>query len=300
MTTDLIIGFFTLTALEIVLGIDNLVFISILASKLPEHQQARARQWGIGLALISRLALLGSITLIMQLTAPLFSVAGHDFSGQSLILLVGGLFLIGKATYEIHDSLEGEEDHAGSAVRATLGAVLVQIVALDIVFSLDSVITAVGMIGDQPYGIWAMVAAVVIAVIVMLVLAAPLSRFVHKHPTVKMLALAFLLLIGMTLVADGLGFHVPKGYIYTAMGFSLFVEVLNLLRRRSRSAPVKLSSRYSDEGPAGEGRKDEAGEGAGGEGAGAETAADGEDRTLAASTEGAQGPSSDQGSAKPE
>src|SRR5690625_2468168 len=162
MTTDLIVGFFTLTALEIVLGIDNLVFISILASKLPEHQQSRARKLGIGLALISRLALLGSITLIMQLTEPLFSLGGFEFSGQALILLVGGLFLIGKATYEIHESLEGEEDHAGSAVRATLGAVLVQIVALDVVFSLDSVITAVGMIGDQPYGIWAMVAAIVI------------------------------------------------------------------------------------------------------------------------------------------
>ncbi|QBI55126.1 TerC family protein [Streptomonospora litoralis] len=248
MTTDLIVGFFTLTALEIVLGIDNLVFISILAGKLPKHQQARARQLGIGLALISRLALLGSITLIMQLTAPLFTVAGVEFSGQAIILLIGGLFLIGKATYEIHESLEGEEDHAGSQVRAAMGAVLVQIVALDVIFSLDSVITAVGMIGDQPYGIWAMVGAVVIAVIVMLVLAAPLSRFVNKHPTIKMLALAFLLLIGMTLVADGLGFHVPKGYIYAAMGFSLFVEILNLLRRRAQGTPVKLSSRYSEEG----------------------------------------------------
>ncbi|GAA4918284.1 TerC family protein [Streptomonospora salina] len=246
MTTDLIVGFFTLTALEIVLGIDNLVFISILANKLPEHQRHRARQLGIGLALIGRLALLGSITLIMRLTEPLFAVGSFEFSGQALILLVGGLFLIAKATYEIHESLEGEEDHAGSKVRAAMGAVLMQIVALDIVFSLDSVITAVGMIG--PDGIWVMVAAVVIAVIVMLVLSGPLSRFVSDHPTVKMLALAFLLLIGMTLVADGLGFHVPKGYIYTAMGFSLFVEVLNLLRRRARSAPVKLSSRYSEEG----------------------------------------------------
>ncbi|MDT0303322.1 TerC family protein [Streptomonospora wellingtoniae] len=248
MTTDLIVGFFTLTALEIVLGIDNLVFISILANKLPEHQRARARQLGIGLALISRLLLLASITWIMRLTAPLFSLGSFEFSGQSIILLVGGLFLIGKATYEIHESLEGEVDHAGSQVRAAMGAVLIQIVALDIIFSLDSVITAVGMIGDQPNGIWVMVAAVVIAVVVMLVLAGPLSRFVNKHPTIKMLALAFLLLIGMTLVADGLGFHVPKGYIYTAMGFSLFVEVLNLLRRRSKSAPVKLSSRYAEDG----------------------------------------------------
>ncbi|KIH97402.1 membrane protein [Streptomonospora alba] len=246
MTTDLIVGFFTLTALEIVLGIDNLVFISILANKLPEHQRHRARQIGIALALVGRLALLGSITLIMRLTTPLFAIGEFEFSGQALILLVGGLFLIAKATYEIHESLEGEEDHAGSKVRAAMGAVLLQIVALDLVFSLDSVITAIGMIG--PDGIWVMVAAVVIAVIVMLVLAGPLSRFVNDHPTVKMLALAFLLLIGMTLVADGLGFHVPKGYIYAAMGFSLFVETLNLLRRRARGAPVKLSSRYSEEG----------------------------------------------------
>ncbi|MFC3995738.1 TerC family protein [Nocardiopsis sediminis] len=247
MATDLIVGFLTLTALEIVLGIDNLVFISILAGKLPEHQRDRARKLGIALALISRLLLLASITWIMRLTTPLFTLFGHDFSGQSLILLIGGLFLIGKATYEIHESLEGEEDHAGSKVRAAFGAVVLQIVALDVVFSLDSVITAVGMIGDQPNGIWVMVAAVVIAVVVMLVSATPLSNFVNAHPTVKMLALAFLLLIGMTLVADGLGFHVPKGYIYTAMGFSLFVEILQLLRRRAKkSPPVQLSSRYSE------------------------------------------------------
>ena len=248
MATDLVIGFFTLTALEIVLGIDNLVFISILAGKLPVDQQDRARKLGIGLALISRLALLGSITWIMRLTEPLFTLFGHDFSGQSLILLIGGLFLIGKATYEIHESLEGEEDHAGSKVRAAFGAVIVQIVALDIIFSLDSVITAVGMIGNREGGVWVMVAAVVIAVIVMLVAAGPLSRFVNAHPTIKMLALAFLLLIGTTLVADGLGFHVPKGYIYAAMGFSLFVEVLNIVARKRRAAakPVKLASRYAE------------------------------------------------------
>ncbi|MDA2813757.1 TerC family protein [Nocardiopsis sp. RSe5-2] len=262
MATDLVIGFFTLTALEIVLGIDNLVFISILAAKLPVHQQDRARKLGIGLALISRLALLGSITWIMRLTEPLFSLFGHEFSGQSLILLVGGLFLIGKATYEIHESLEGEEDHAGSKVRAAFGAVVVQIVALDIIFSLDSVITAVGMIGNKPGGIWVMVAAVVIAVIVMLVAAGPLARFVSAHPTIKMLALAFLLLIGTTLVADGLGFHVPKGYIYTAMGFSLFVEVLNIVARKRRAAakPVKLASRYAEKegAAAGDGGEDKA------------------------------------------
>ncbi|MBV2364853.1 TerC family protein [Streptomonospora nanhaiensis] len=247
MSTDLIVGFFTLTALEIVLGIDNLVFISILAGKLPEHQRARARQIGIALALVGRLVLLASITLIMRLTVPLFTVAGIEFTGQSIILLAGGLFLIGKATYEIHESLEGEEDHKGSKVRAAFGAVLLQIVALDLVFSLDSVITAVGMIGDEPGGIWVMVAAVVIAVVVMLVSAGPLSRFVNSHPTVKMLALSFLLLIGFTLVAEGLHFHVPRGYIYFAMGFSLFVELLNIFARRRRKAqPVKLNSRYAD------------------------------------------------------
>ncbi|GAB3488075.1 TerC family protein [Nocardiopsis coralliicola] len=255
MATDLIIGFLTLTALEIVLGIDNLVFISILAEKLPPHQRDKARKIGIGLALVGRLALLASITLIMRLTTPLFTVFGVDFSGQAIILLAGGLFLIGKATYEIHESLEGHEGHASGKVRAAFGAVILQIVALDLVFSLDSVITAVGMIGNQPGGIWVMVAAVVIAVIVMLVAANPLGRFVNAHPTVKMLALAFLLLIGMTLVAEGLGFHVPKGYIYFAMGFSLFVEVLNILskRRRAKKAatdaePVKLTSRYAPEG----------------------------------------------------
>ncbi|MFC7330212.1 TerC family protein [Marinactinospora rubrisoli] len=260
MPTDLIVGFLTLVTLEIVLGIDNLVFISILSAKLPEHQRDRARKIGIGLALVARLALLASITWIMQLDQTLFEFLGIEFSGKSLILLVGGLFLIGKGTYEIHESLEGEEGHAGSKVGASFGAVIAQIVALDLVFSIDSVITAVGMIGDQPGGIWVMVAAVVIAVIVMLVSAAPLSRFVHDHPTVKMLALAFLLLIGMTLVADGLGFHIDKAIIYTAMGFSLFVEVLNLAvskRRRSKrgqaAQPVKLSSRYAETAPAGAG-----------------------------------------------
>ncbi|GAB3212344.1 TerC family protein [Marinactinospora thermotolerans] len=253
MPTDLIVGFFTLTLLEIVLGIDNLVFISILSSKLPEHQRDKARKLGIGLALITRLALLGSISWIIQLTEPLFSIGDMEFSGQSLILLVGGFFLLAKGTYEIHESLEGEEDHKGSKVGAAFGMVVTQIVALDLVFSLDSVITAVGMIDPEGAGIWVMVAAVVIAVIVMLVSANPLSKFVHDHPTVKMLALAFLLLIGMSLVAEGFGFHIEKGFIYTAMGFSLFVEILNLLaarRRRKRSgaqaSPVKLASRYAE------------------------------------------------------
>ncbi|GLU48091.1 TerC family protein [Nocardiopsis ansamitocini] len=252
MTTDLIIGFLTLTVLEIVLGIDNLVFISILSNKLPEHQREKARKLGIALALITRLALLASISWIVQLTEPLFSVAGFEFSGQALILLVGGFFLLAKGTYEIHESLEGDHGHKASTTGAVFGVVVAQIVALDLVFSLDSVITAVGMIDPEGLGIWVMVAAVVIAVIVMLVSANPLARFVNDHPTVKMLALAFLLLIGMSLVAEGFGFHIEKGFIYTAMGFSLFVEVLNLLagrrRRKKRelagAEPVRLHNRF--------------------------------------------------------
>lgn len=253
MAADLIIGFLALTLLEIVLGIDNLVFISILSNKLPEGQREKARKLGIGLALITRLLLLGSISWIVQLTEPLFSVLGFDFSGQSLILLAGGFFLLAKGTYEIHESLEGDPGHGRSAAGAAFGAVVAQIVALDVVFSLDSVITAVGMINPAGPGIWVMVAAVVIAVVVMLVSANPLARFVNDHPTVKMLALAFLLLIGMSLVAEGFGFHIEKGFIYTAMGFSLFVEVLNLMasrrRRRKRESaapdPVRLHNRFA-------------------------------------------------------
>jgi len=233
------IALLTLTVLEIVLGIDNIVFISILAGKLPESARARAWRIGLSLAMIMRIALLLSIVWIMRLTAPLFDVFGHPFSGRDLILIGGGLFLLAKSTFEIHDKLEGAEGRVSARVAPSLSAVVVQIVVLDLVFSLDSVITAVGMTGIVPV----MIAAVVIAVGVMMVSARPLSDFVHRHPTVKMLALSFLLLIGMSLVADGLGQHISKGYIYFAMGFSVFVEMLNL-RIRARRPPVELRRPY--------------------------------------------------------
>ena len=235
------IGLLTLTVLEIVLGIDNVIFISILAGKLPAEQQSRARTIGLALAMLTRIALLFSLSLIMRLTTPLFEVFGHGVSGRDLILLVGGLFLIGKSTHEIHSKLEGEEGHASARVAPTFTSVIIQILLLDIVFSLDSVITAVGMVSN----LWVMVTAVVIAVGFMLVFAGPVSAFVERHPTVKMLALSFLLLIGTTLIADGLGFHIPKGYVYTAMAFSVFVEVLNLKMRKRKAAPVKLHEPYT-------------------------------------------------------
>jgi predicted tellurium resistance membrane protein TerC len=227
----------TLTLLEIVLGVDNLVFLAILAARLPPAQQPLARRLGLGFALLTRLALLMTLAWIITLTQPLFTVMGHGVSWRDIILLAGGGFLIFKATHEIHASLEGDE-HEGGAKRATSSfvAVVIQIGIIDIVFSLDSVITAVGM--AQHLSI--MVAAVVISMIVMLIAAGPLSNFVSNHPTVKMLALAFLLLIGTTLVAEGVGFHFPKGYIYAAMAFSVLVEGLNLFARRRRSKPVKL------------------------------------------------------------
>ena len=227
------IALITLAVLEIVLGIDNIVFISVLSSKLEKSQQARARSLGLLMAMLMRIALLMTIAWIVGLTAPMFTVAEHDVSGRDLILLVGGLFLLGKATHEIHDKIEGEEPGDGGKVAASFTSVIVQIMILDVVFSLDSVITAVGMVDDLRI----MVAAVVIAVGVMMVAAGPVSNFVEGHPTVKMLALSFLLLIGMSLIADGVGFHIPKGYIYFAMGFSVFVEFLNLkVRQRRRSA----------------------------------------------------------------
>jgi predicted tellurium resistance membrane protein TerC len=229
----------TLTVLEIVLGIDNVVFISILAEKLPAGQRARAWRVGLSLAMVMRIVLLLSIVWIMRLTAPLFSLVGHAFSGRDLILIVGGLFLIAKSTFEIHDKLEGESGHASARVAPSFVAVIVQILLLDLVFSLDSVITAVGMTDILPV----MIAAVVIAVAVMMFSARTISDFVHRHPTVKMLALSFLLLIGMALVADGVGQHISKGYIYFAMGFSVFVEMLNL-RMRARRAPVELRQPY--------------------------------------------------------
>jgi len=221
----------TLTALEIVLGIDNLVFITILAGRLPAERQDHARRIGLALALITRLALLGSIAWIVGLTQPLVEILGHAISWRDLILIGGGLFLLYKGTREIHHRLEDNvHDNEAGPVRTNFGSVIVQIVLLDIVFSLDSVITAVGMANDFSV----MAAAVVIAVIIMLVASGPVSDFVNRHPTVKMLALSFLLLIGMTLVADGVGFHVPKGYIYAAIAFSAAVEALNQLAARRR------------------------------------------------------------------
>jgi len=223
----------TLTALEIVLGIDNLVFIAVLVEKLPQERRAVARRTGIALALITRLLLLTAIAWIIGLTRPLFELFGHAFSWRDIILILGGLFLLYKATHEIHGNLEGEEGEVSARVRASFAAVVTQIAVLDIVFSLDSVITAVGMADE----LWIMATAVIIAVIVMLAAAGPVSGFVSRHPTVKMLALSFLLLIGTTLVADGFGLHIPKGYIYAAMGFSVMVEGLNLLARRRRARP---------------------------------------------------------------
>jgi len=229
------IALLTLTVLEIVLGIDNIIFISILAGKLPAGEQPRARIVGLTLAMVTRILLLLSLTGIMRLTRPLFSPFGHPFSGRDLILLLGGLFLLWKSTREIHDKLEGEEGRQNVKAGATFGGVIVQIALLDIVFSLDSVITAVGMVRQ----VGVMIAAIVLAVLVMLVAAGPISDFVHRHPTLKMLALSFLLLIGVTLIADGLGQHIPKGYVYFAMGFSVFVESLNL-RLVRKVPPVHL------------------------------------------------------------
>jgi len=229
------IALLTLTVLEIVLGIDNIIFISILAGKLPAGEQPRARTVGLTLAMVTRILLLLSLTGIMRLTRPLFSPFGHPFSGRDLILLLGGLFLLWKSTREIHDRLEGEEGRQNVKAGATFGGVIVQIALLDIVFSLDSVITAVGMVRQ----VGVMIAAIVLAVLVMLMAAGAISDFVHRHPTLKMLALSFLLLIGVTLIADGLGQHISKGYVYFAMGFSVFVESLNL-RLLRKAPPVHL------------------------------------------------------------
>jgi predicted tellurium resistance membrane protein TerC len=222
----------TLIVMEVVLGIDNLIFISILTNKLPEHQQARARRIGIGLALVLRLALLGTIAFIVQLTQPLFTAFGHGFSWRDLILIGGGLFLVWKATKEIHHNVDPDPEgdmFDSKAATITFGSAIGQILLLDLVFSLDSIITAVGMTDDIPI----MVIAVIVAVTVMLVAATPIADFIHRNPTVVMLALSFLLVIGMALIADGFGVHVPKGYIYAAMAFSALVEALNLLSRRA-------------------------------------------------------------------
>jgi predicted tellurium resistance membrane protein TerC len=233
----------TLTALEIVLGIDNLVFIAILVGRLPENRRNSARRLGLALAVLSRLALLASITWIIGLTTPVFELFDRPFSWRDIILIAGGLFLIYKGTHEIHERLEGEGEHAETArVAAGFGGVIAQIIILDIVFSFDSVITAVGMAND----LWVMATAVVLAVLLMLAASGPLAAFVERHPTIKMLALSFLLLIGTTLVADGIGFHVPKGYIYAAIAFSVIVETLNQMvarRRRKRQDTAGAAGR---------------------------------------------------------
>jgi predicted tellurium resistance membrane protein TerC len=239
LTSEGLLALVTLTFLEIILGVDNVIFISILSGKLPQQQQARARRVGLMAAMLMRILLLLSIAWIIRLTAPLFTVFGRGVSGRDLILIGGGLFLIGKATLEIHERLEGEEGDGAVRVAPSFAAVIVQIMLLDIVFSLDSVITAVGMADD----VTVMAAAVVLAVGIMMFSAEPISRFVNRHPTVKVLALSFLLLIGVSLIGDGLGMHVPKGYIYFAMGFSVFVEMVNM-RVRKAGSPVKLHQPY--------------------------------------------------------
>ncbi|MBI5409303.1 MAG: TerC family protein [Nitrospirae bacterium] len=233
----------TLTGLEIVLGIDNIIFISILTGKLPAYQQKKARLIGLALAMISRILLLFSLTLIMRLTKPVFAIFGNEISGRDLILIIGGLFLLAKSTLEIHEKLEAEEGHASAHAASSFAGILIQIMILDIVFSLDSVITAIGMANRLVI----MVAAVIIAVIFMMMSSGGISGFVERHPTVKVLALSFLLLIGVALIADGLGLHIPKGYIYFAMAFSVFVEMINIRIRRKQPPPVKLRSAYSEE-----------------------------------------------------
>jgi predicted tellurium resistance membrane protein TerC len=234
------IAFATLTALELVLGIDNVIFISILAGKLPEDQQKKARNLGLGLAMFIRIGLLFSLSWIIRLTAPIFGVFGQEISGRDMILIGGGLFLLAKSTHEIHQKLEGDEGEASARVRASFVSVIVQILLLDIVFSLDSVITAVGMVDK----IEIMIGAVVVAVAFMMLFASPISNFVHRHPTFKMLALSFLLLIGLTLIVEGFDTHISKGYIYFAMAFSVFVEILNTKLRKPHTAPVKLHEPY--------------------------------------------------------
>ena len=227
------LAFVTLTALEIVLGIDNIIFISILVGRLPPEQRAKGRTFGLALAMITRILLLLSITWVMGLSAELFSLVGRGVSGRDLILFGGGLFLLAKSTLEIHHSLEGESEQREAKGRATFTSTIIQIAIIDIVFSLDSVITAVGMADD----VEVMIAAVIVAVLMMMFLAGPISDFVDRHPTIKMLALSFLILIGVALIGEGLGFHIPKGYIYFAMAFSVVVELLNMKLRKRISGP---------------------------------------------------------------
>ena len=232
------IGLLTLTLLEIVLGIDNIIFISILAGRLPPAKRKQARQIGLTLAMLMRILLLLTLSWIVGLTKPLFTlpISNFDVTGRAIILIGGGLFLLAKSTHEIHNKLEGADEEGSGRVAPSLRSVLIQIILLDFVFSLDSVITAVGMVDE----IWVMVAAVILAVGVMMVFAGGISRFVERHPTIKMLALSFLLLIGVNLIGEGLGFHIPKGYTYFAMGFAVFVEMLNLKLRKKAKFPVRL------------------------------------------------------------
>jgi predicted tellurium resistance membrane protein TerC len=236
------IAFLTLSLLELVLGIDNVIFISILSGKLPEKDQPKARFIGLTMALLMRVLLLFSLSWVIGLTAPLFTILGQSFSGRDLVLLIGGLFLLAKSTHEIHGSLEGSEGESSRKVYAGFASVIIQITLLDIVFSLDSVITAVGMVDN----LWIMIAAVVVSIIAMMLFAGKIGAFVQRHPTIKMLALSFLLLIGTTLIAEGLEFHIPKGYVYFAMAFSVFVEMLNI-RLRKKAPPVVLHNPFSTE-----------------------------------------------------
>jgi predicted tellurium resistance membrane protein TerC len=236
------IAFFTLMLLELVLGIDNIVFISILAGKLPPERQSKARYIGLGLALATRVILLFSLSWVIGLTAPLFTVFGEELSGRDLVLLAGGLFLLAKSTHEIHGSLEGEEGHKSTKIYPSFVSVLIQITLLDVVFSLDSVITAVGMVDN----LWIMIAAVVVSIFFMMAFAGSIGSFVQKHPTIKMLALSFLILIGVMLVAEGLDHHIPKGYIYFAIAFAVLVEILNLRLRKVKTEPVHLHNAYDD------------------------------------------------------
>lgn len=236
---ELLVALLTLTALEIVLGIDNIIFISILAGKLPQVQQKNARLTGLALAMLTRVALLFSLSWIMKLTQPLFTIYSQEISGRDIILIVGGLFLLAKSTHEIHSKLEGEEGASSKRIGPSFVSVIIQIALLDIVFSLDSVITAIGMVNNLSI----MITAVVIAVAFMMLFSGSISSFVEKHPTIKILALSFLLLIGVTLIAEGFDQHISKGYIYFAMAFSVFVEMLNL-KMRSKASPVKLRDEY--------------------------------------------------------
>ena len=242
---EILVALVTLVALELVLGVDNVIFISILAGKLPKEQQARARTTGIALAVITRILLLLSLSFIVGLTAPIVTLAGFELSGRDIVLVVGGIFLIYKSVQEIHQKLEGEEGHTSKRVAASFNAVIIQIMLLDVVFSLDSVITAVGMVNE----IWIMIVAVIAAAAIMIFAAGPIAKFVDEHPTIKMLALSFLLLIGFTLVVEALEVHIPKGYIYFAMGFSVFVEMLNLRLRGRGEQPIKLREQIAPEPP---------------------------------------------------